>query len=176
MENELPTLILNRQRLLNHVVENEGVLEAEVELAIRSKDGQISLKIDDCATFMKLAPKEAEILREEARELIEAARVLENRADRLKTYLKDHMLSSQTLKLEGEKWSLNVQGSKDSLKLKDEISTWELPHGLLKAEVDYKKVHEAWPFLEESIRQKFILTKNYALVTRPQKRKIDGNE
>lgn len=176
MSDSLPSLLEQRFELMKAVFQSDGEIESELEVLIKENSLSLADKIDRVALFLKLAPKQADLLRGEANELLGCARSMEDRIDRLKGFMKHSMTLYGNNELIGNSWRLCLQGSSGSLKLREGVSILDdIPERFVRVEtkIDLKAVKSEWETLPDEVKKHFIFEEGKTLVPRPQtKRKI----
>jgi len=173
----LPMLLDERLQILAKIFKEEGTVEPELELLIKENALGLADKVDGIQTFFKMADLNAEALRAEAQELVEAARVMEGRAERLSDFLKLTMLAHGIKTLEGHRWSLNLQKTQGSLSLNEGVEILDkIPGRFVKVQtsVDIKAVKAEWVTLPEDLKSHFTMREGVSLIPRVRaKRKLN---
>lgn len=101
--------------------ENGDIEESAFADTLESIEGAFEDKAESIACLIKSLDAEVEAIKAEAAKLTDRARVKNNEAERLKAYLAQHMLATNTLKLESPRAKLTFRKS-ESVEILDELA------------------------------------------------------
>lgn len=101
--------------------ENGDIEESAFADTLESIEGAFEDKAENIACLIKSLDAEAEAIKAEAAKLNERAKVKGNEAERLKAYLAQHMLATNTLKLESPRVRLSFRKS-EAVEILDEAA------------------------------------------------------
>lgn len=94
---------------LQEMIEDPDCDEAIIMDTLEAIDGEIEAKADGYAKILAVINAEAEVLKKEADRLTARRRTIENRADRLKSYLQDAMNATGKTKFKTDMFSFAIQ-------------------------------------------------------------------
>ena len=113
----LPTLYELSQDLIALMEMNDDETTAALT---RITAGQIELKSESYCKFVKYLESSAESFKAEEKRIAERRRALENKADRIRQYMKDALLSAGIDKVDAGTFSVRVGLSQGSLQIDDQ--------------------------------------------------------
>lgn len=172
----LVALVCRQMQLMEQVLENEGEIAEDLEVAIRLNSDGLATKVDSYSYVIDELDFRAEFFRSKARAISAAAKTLETKAEHLRDRLRN-ALETTRVPLTGYEVEFALGKPSISYDLAENVSIEDIPEKFirLKKELDKERLKVEWDWLGSELQMKFKRIEKSRINSRiPTPKRKDG--
>ena len=129
--------------IAERLIESGGEIDPELESALAVNQKDLAVKVDSYAIIMDRFDFEIDYLKAKAQEFTDAAKVLANAQDRIKSNLKQALSLMGETEIEGESYKFKLSPSKPKLVIEESQLPQEFKMQDIKWVPDKAQIHDA---------------------------------